>query len=83
VLRLRSSEDARATVRARGYRTRRVRLAAWVAETVEVKAERATVRRLRDRRRVIRTVRIRIVDAAGNATVKTPGIRLRSAGPSA
>ena len=77
VIRLRSAEDARATVKARGYRTRRVRLAAGVSRAVKVKAKRATVRRLRDRRRVVRTVRIRVVDAAGNATVKTPRIRLR------
>jgi hypothetical protein len=77
VIRLRSAEEARATVKARGYRTRRVRLAAGVPRAVKVKAKRATVRRLRDRRRVVRTVRIRVVDAAGNATVRTPRIRLR------
>jgi hypothetical protein len=77
VIRVRSAEDARATVKARGYKTRRVHLAAGVPKAVKVTARRATVRKLRDRRRVRRMVRIRVVDAAGNATVKTPRIRLR------
>jgi len=42
-----------------------------------VKARRKTIGKLRGKRRVVRKVRIRVVDAAGNSTVRTPKIRLR------
>ena len=77
VLKLRSDEPARATVTARGFKSRTVRLAAGVTKKVTVKARRGTIRKLRGKRRVVRKVRIRVVDAAGNSTVRTPKIRLR------
>ncbi|MET0685934.1 MAG: PQQ-dependent sugar dehydrogenase [Solirubrobacteraceae bacterium] len=77
VLKLRSDEAARATVTARGYKSRTVQLAAGVTRKVTVKARRKTIRKLRGKRRVVRKVRIRVVDAAGNSTVRTPKIRLR------
>ena len=77
VLKLRADEAARAKVSARGYRSRSVQLAAGVTKKVAVKARRTTIRKLRGKRRVVRKVRIRVVDTAGNITLRTPKIRLR------
>ena len=77
VLKLRADEAARAKITARGYRSRSVQLAAGVTKKVAVKARRKTIRKLRDKRRVVRKVRIQVVDTAGNITLRTPKIRLR------
>jgi glucose/arabinose dehydrogenase len=77
VLKLRSDEDARATVKARGYKTRSVVLDAGVTKKVKVRAKRKTIRTLRSKRKAVRKVRIRVVDAAGNATLRTPKLRVR------
>ncbi len=76
-LRLRADEAARATVRARGYRPREVALAAGATRSVRVSARPRTLRRLRGMRRIRRTVHVRAVDAAGNASSEAVRLRLR------
>jgi hypothetical protein len=77
VVKLRADEPVRARVTARGYRTRRVDLPAGVTTRVRVEARRRTIRRLRGRERVVRSVDIRAADAAGNVARRTLRLRLR------
>jgi hypothetical protein len=78
-LRLRADEAAEATVRARGYVTRRIDLEAGVGRRVRMQARPRTLRRLRGKQQVTRTVRVRAADAAGNVARATLTIRLRRA----
>jgi hypothetical protein len=77
VVKLRADEACRATVRARGYRSRAAALDAGVTRRVRLAATPRTVRRLRARHRVFRTVRVTVVDAAGNSSRRAPRLRVR------
>ena len=78
---LRADEDCVATLRARRFRTRRVRLEAGARRRVRMAPTRRGARRLRralaGRRRVELTIRIAARDAAGNVNLRRVRLGLR------